>query len=251
MRISLLSSLLALAVAGSLALVSSAAAQEAVEWSYEGATGPENWAGLSPAFSACGEGSRQSPIDLAGAARRDVSSIRTAYAPSPLTLSHNGETVEVRSDLPQTLFVGSKPFTLAQMHFHSPAEHAVARRIGPLELHFVHQAADGERAVLGAIVRTGRHDPEFGRVRRALPRAAGQSSAIGTPVDLRGLLPASRRAFRYAGSLTTPPCSEGIRWLVLERPLRLSERQIEGVREVVEGNARPVQPRNGRRLTIG
>jgi carbonic anhydrase len=183
----------------SLALASTASAQESVEWSYEGATGPANWADLSPAFSACGEGSRQSPIDLGRSSRREAAPIRTAYTPSAVSLEHNGETVELRSALAQTLFVGSKPYSLVQMHFHSPAEHAVARRIGPLELHFVNQAADGERAVLGAIVRTGRHNREFGRVRRALPRAAGLTAEIEAPLDLRRLLPASRRATATRG----------------------------------------------------
>lgn len=137
------------------------------------------------------------------------------------------------------------------MHVHSPAEHSAARRIGPLELHFVHQAADGERAVLGVLVRRGRRNEAFRSVRRALPESAGETARVEAPVDLEELLPASRRAYRYAGSLTTPPCSEGIRWMVLEDPLRLSRRQIEAVRQVVEGNARPVQPRNGRRLTLG
>ena len=238
-------------LAGLLALTSTASAQDSVEWSYEGPTGPANWADLSPSFRTCGEGSRQSPIDLSDAKERRAPRIRTAYTPSAVGLEHNGETVELRSDLAQTLYVGGKAYSLVQMHFHSPAEHSVERRIGPLELHFVHQAADGERAVLGALLRRGRHNAEFRLVRRALPRSAGQAARVDVPVDLEGLLPASRRAYRYAGSLTTPPCSEGIRWMVLEDPLRLSRRQIGAVREIVEGNARPVQPRNGRRLTLG
>lgn len=251
MNLSRLTSRILVVAAGSLALASTASAQESVEWSYEGETGPAHWADLSPAFRACGEGSRQSPIDLRDATERRTAPIRTAYTPSAVGLEHNGETVELRSDLAQTLYVGAKAYSLVQMHFHSPAEHSVARRIWPLEIHFVHQAADGERAVLGALVRRGRHNDAFRLVRRALPRTAGAEARVDVPVDLEGLLPASRRAYRYAGSLTTPPCSEGIRWMVLEQPVRLSRRQIEGVRESVEGNARPVQPRNGRRLTIG
>jgi len=250
MTLTRLTSLAFIVAFGVLAFASTAYSQDSVEWSYEEPTGPANWGSLSPAFRTCGEGSRQSPIDLRDAARRRAARIRTAYTPSALIQEHNGETVEVRSDLAQTLYVGDKPYALVQFHFHSPAEHSVAGARRPLEIHFVHQAPDGERAVLGALVRVGRANAEFGLLADSFPRIAGQETRVNVPVDLRRLLPASRRAYRYAGSLTTPPCTEGIRWMVLAKPLRISERQLEALRAVVERNARPVQPRNGRRLVL-
>lgn len=242
--------LLAASLAAALAVAGSAVSQDPVEWSYEGRNGPEAWAGLSPAFAACGEGEAQSPIDLRGPRRRAAAPIVTDYVPSALTESNNGETIEVRSDRAQTLRVGGKAFGLVQFHFHAPSEHRVAGDGSPLEIHFVHQAADGERAVLGVLVEEGRRNRAFARVAASFPAQAGDSERVDVPVDLTRLLPASRRAYRYPGSLTTPPCSEGIRWMVLARPVTVSERQLDGLERIVEGNARPVQPRNGRPVVI-
>jgi carbonic anhydrase len=136
------------------------------------------------------------------------------------------------------------------LHFHSPSEHLVAGAGSPLELHFVHQAADGERAVLGALVRIGRKNMQFERVLESFPHDAGQQARVQSPVDLRQLLPATTRAYRYSGSLTTPPCTEGIRWLVLATPVQISAHQLAELRATVEGNARPVQPRNGRPIVL-
>jgi carbonic anhydrase len=239
-----------LAAATVLAFPAPGVAQESVEWSYEGTTGPANWASLSPAFRACGEGSYQSPIDLRHPVRQPAERIRISYTPSSLSELNNGETVEVRSDLAQTLFVGDTPFSLVQFHLHSPAEHPVAGSVEPLEMHFVHQAADGERAVLGVLVSVGRENAEFQLLAQSFPHSAGDQTRVEIPVDLQRLLPSSRRAYRYPGSLTTPPCTEGIRWMVLAKPIRISEHQLEQLHEIVEGNARPAQPRNSRPLVL-
>jgi carbonic anhydrase len=241
---------LALAVTAALALSGPAMGQESVEWSYEGPTGPELWGSLSPAFAACGEGSLQSPIDLRDPSRRPAPRIDTDYTPSALGELNNGETIEVRSDLAQTLSVGDKPYSLVQFHFHLPSEHLVRGDDAPVEIHFVHQAADGERAVLGALVEEGRRNAAFASLAASFPKAAGEETRVDAAVDLTELLPAARRAYRYPGSLTTPPCTEGIRWLVLARPVRISEHQLEALEEIVDGNARPVQPRHGRPLVL-
>jgi carbonic anhydrase len=240
----------AAAVASSLAAAGTALSQDPVEWSYEGRTGPDYWAGLSPAFAACGEGALQSPIDLRDARRRQAARIETGYRRTALEETNNGETIEVAPERSQELRVGARRYGLLQFHFHAPAEHVVAGEQAPLEIHFVHQAADGERAVLGVLVEEGRRNRAFARVAAAFPDAAGEQSRVDAPVDLTALLPASRRAYRYPGSLTTPPCSEGIRWMVLARPITVSAAQLRALERIVEGNARPVQPRNGRRLVL-
>ncbi len=232
------------------ALAPAASAQESVEWGYHGPTGPEFWGTLSPLFATCGEGSLQSPIDLRGARHAPAERIRTAYTPSPVGQRNNGETIEVRSDLAQTLRVGEKAFSLVQLHFHVPSEHLVAGDGAPLELHFVHQASDGERAVLGVLVRPGRRNAALEQLAAAYPEHAGEETRVAAPVDLTALMAHSPRAYRYAGSLTTPPCSEGIRWMVLARPITVSPAQLSALEEIVEGNARPVQPRNGRPLIL-
>jgi carbonic anhydrase len=226
------------------------AAQEPVLWSYEGATGPERWSSLTPAFAPCGEGSLQSPIDLRDPTLQRAARIVTYYVPSTLSELNNGETIEIRSDRRQTLQVGDKAFDLVQLHFHSPSEHRVVGDRSPLEIHFVHQAADGERAVLGALVEAGRRNRVFARLRASFPERAGAEDRVDRRVDLTRLLPASRRAYRYPGSLTTPPCTEGIRWMVLARPMTVSKRQLRALQELVEHNARPIQPRNDRPLIL-
>ena len=117
-------------------------------------------------------------------------------------------------------------------------------------MHFVHQAADGERAVLGALLDEGPRNAAFSSLAAVFPGHAGEESRVEAPVDLTDLLPAARRAYRYPGSLTTPPCTEGIRWMVLARPVRISEEQLEALEQIVEGNARPAQPRHGRSLVL-
>jgi carbonic anhydrase len=233
-----------------LAISGSALSQEPPEWSYGGSTGPAHWSSLSPAFAACGEGERQSPINLRNAHRQAGPAIRTDYTPSRLTEFHDGKTIEVSSDAPQTLNVGDTAYELAQFHFHAPSEHLRDGKAAPLELHFVHQVAGGERAVLAVLVQEGRRNRAFAQLAAAFPASAGEKTRVEASVDLTRLFPASRRAYRYAGSLTTPPCTEGIRWLVLARPITVSPRQLEQLERVVEGNARPVQPRNGRRLVL-
>lgn len=231
------------------AIAAPAAAQE-TEWDYEGERGPANWGSLDPAFSTCSTGTRQSPIRLGGADEADAERIRARYRPTRLAIENNGHTIEAVPEREQRLRIGPKRFTLAQFHFHTPSEHAVTGRRHPLEIHFVHQAADGERAVLGVFVRRGERNETFAELGR-LPRVEGAETEVEEPVNLRGLMPRRLTAFRYPGSLTTPPCSEGIRWNVAESPIELSRRQIRRVRSIIGHSARPLQPRNGRELIVG
>jgi carbonic anhydrase len=232
-----------------LALAAPAMAQE-VEWDYEGERGPANWGTLSPAFSTCSTGQAQSPIDLRGADRVVAEPIRADYRPTRLVLENNGHTVEGVPAREQRLWIGAKEFELAQFHFHTPSEHAVTGRRAPLEVHFVHQAADGERAVFGVLVRRGDRNEAFAELGR-LPRTEGTETEVDERIDLRGLMPRRLTAYRYAGSLTTPPCSEGIRWNVANSYVEMSRRQIRRMRSILGHSARPLQPRAGRRLVVG
>jgi carbonic anhydrase len=232
-----------------LVVAASAMAQEA-DWDYEGERGPANWAGLDPAFSTCSTGQRQSPIDLRGAERVEAERIRASYPSTRLTIENNGHTVEGSPEKEQTLRIGSKAFQLVQFHFHTPSEHAVTGRRYPLEIHFVHQAADGERAVFGVLVTRGDRNEAFAELGR-LPRIEGVETEVEDPVSLRGLMPRRLTAFRYAGSLTTPPCSEGLRWNVADSYVEMSRRQIRRVRSIIGPSARPLQPHLGRELIVG
>lgn len=232
-----------------LALAAPAMAQE-IEWDYEGERGPAAWGSLDPAFASCAIGLSQSPLDLRGADSRGADPIRAAYRPTRLLVENNGHTVEGVPEEEQTLRIGAKRFELVQFHFHTPSEHAVSGRRYPLEVHFVHQAQDGERAVFGVLVARGDRNEAFAELGR-LPRRAGSETEVEERVDLRGLMPRRLTAFRYAGSLTTPPCSEGIRWNVADAYVEMSRRQIRRLRTIIGHSARPLQPRNGRELIVG
>ncbi|MGH2742895.1 MAG: carbonic anhydrase [Thermoleophilaceae bacterium] len=232
-----------------LAFAAPAMAQQ-IEWDYEGERGPANWGSLDPSFSTCSTGLSQSPIDLSGADSVRAERIRASYRPTPLVVENNGYTVEGIPDEEQTLYIGDKAFRLLQFHFHAPSEHAVTGRRYPLEIHFVHQAADGERAVFGVLVKRGDRNEAFAELGR-LPRSEGDETEVEEPGDLRGLMPRRLTAFRYAGSLTTPPCSEGIRWNVADSYVEMSRRQIDSMSSILGYSARPLQPRNGRALIVG
>ena len=222
----------------------------ATDWSYEGETGPSHWASLSPDYHACGDGKRQSPINLRRADHAAAPAITMKYVASALTEHNNGHTVEVSPAGSELLLVGTKSYKLLQFHFHARSEHTVDGVRSPLEIHFVHQAADGSTAVLGVLVKLGTANAAFGRLLETLPASEGADLPVHGTLDPARLLPGSRRAYRYAGSLTTPPCKEGLRWLVLARRITISKAQLDAVRKLVHGNVRPLQPRNGRAVTL-
>jgi carbonic anhydrase len=219
------------------------------DWDYGDERGPAAWAGLDPSFSTCATGKRQSPIDLRDARETQAEPIRALYQPVALRLAHDGHTVRAHPAEPQTLRIGSKEFALAELHFHTPSEHALEGALYAAEAHFVHRADDGELAVLGILLEPGEANAAFDAL-EPLPPDAGDERT--TPaVDLRGLLPANLTAFRYAGSLTTPPCTEGVRWSVADVPVQLSEAQLGRLHEILGFSARPLQPRNERELILG
>jgi carbonic anhydrase len=224
---------------------------EAPEWSYEGATGPANWAGLSPQFATCGSGSEQSPIDLRATRERRVAPIRVDYRPSRVVEENNGETIVSEVAPGNRLRVGRRSYELVQFHLHIPSEHTVRSRRFPMELHFVHRDENGALAVLGVLLTRGERNAVYERIAAAQPRERGQRRRPAGRIDLDRLLPRSFRAYRYDGSLTTPPCSEGVRWMVLRQPVELSRSQIASYARLFERTSRPVQPRGGRAVDLG
>jgi carbonic anhydrase len=230
-----------------------AAAPHAVHWSYDTEGGPAAWSRLSPGFAACGAGRAQSPIALAGGlgaalggAAADTRAPRLAYQPSRIEALHNGHTVEVRYDPGSTLTLDGQSFSLVQLHFHHPSEHTLDGRAFPLEMHLVHRAADGHLAVLSVLVAEGAENRALAPLWAALPAASGERSAPTATVNAAEILPPERALFRYSGSLTTPPCSEGVRWMVLRSPIEMSAAQLTAFAKLFPDNHRPVQALNGR-----
>jgi carbonic anhydrase len=226
-------------------------------WHYEGAEGPEHWGSLSPKFSTCGTGRSQSPIDIANPQPGGAAAPLTLqFPPSTLTVAHhehvadginNGHTIQINYTGADTLTLGSESYGLAQYHFHGPSEHTVNGKHSPMEMHLVHKSAGGKLAVVGVLIDEGAHNKAFDPVWANLPTQKGMETHYpAVTVDVDDLLPSARRSYRYEGSLTTPPCSEGVSWIVMTTPIQLSAEQIRAFTQLIRDNNRPTQPLNGR-----
>ena len=234
--------------AGAGTLLVGAGAQAQTHWGYEGAHGPAHWGSVDPGFATCAEGRQQSPIDLAGAEQRDLSEIVFDYTPSPISILNNGHTVQVNYQPGSGIVLEGTRYELLQFHFHGRSEHTVDGAGFPMEMHLVHAEAGGALAVVGVLLDEGGVNEALAPVWRGLPEEPGPAAVVEGTVDAAGLLPEQRTTWRYAGSLTTPPCTEGVSWLVMTEPATVSGEQIEAFSAIFSGNYRPVQPRHGRGL---
>lgn len=220
-------------------------------WAYEGETGPEHWAELSPKFDKCGTGTRQTPVDLASAEAvpMGLEDIEFQYGTAAATVLNNGHTIQVNVPEGNGIVLDGVGYGLVQFHFHTPSEHTIDGASYPLELHLVHRDVNGNLAVVGVLLEKGEKNPVLGQVwGRSLPKTEGREIALKVPVDLNGLLPSDRAAYRYLGSLTTPPCSEGVKWIVMKSSITMTTRQIAAFKKIFPMNARPLQPINARSI---
>jgi len=240
---------LVMASAASMALA--AGTGHAPHWSYEGEGAPDHWMTLSSDFTTCGAGKMQSPIDLQAVNARGTAVAATQYHASPLTILNNGHTVQANFAKGSKLVSGGHEFGLVQVHFHTPSEHAISGKHYPLVAHFVHADSAGKLAVLGILFEEGQSNAELAKVIAAAPKQKqGATEVAGVKLDPNGMLPGSLNVYRYMGSLTTPPCSEGVNWHVADQPVTASKEQIAALQAIMGSNARPVQPINNR-LIVG
>jgi carbonic anhydrase len=225
------------------------AAPPPAHWTYEGEEGPEHWGELDPNYTLCADGRAQSPINLSTVQGADLTDIVFNYSPSALNIFNNGHTIQVNYDAGSSITYNETEYSLLQFHFHHPSEHTVDGESFDMELHLVHADAKGNLAVVGILINGGESDNEtLASVFANLPSEAGEPQPTELSVNASDFLPASHLYDTYSGSLTTPPCSQGVRWLVLTQPIELSEAQLESFTTLFEGNARPVQPLNNRDL---
>ena len=222
------------------------AGTQPVEWGYTGDTAPSEWASLSDHFVLCATGTCQSPIDISSPQRADLPNPRFDYSTSSINIVNNGHAIQVNCDPGSVLELDGKSFDLLQFHFHAPSEHRVGGRSFPMEMHMVHKADDGQLAVVSVLIAQGRDNPALAPVWAYLPASEGPATTVPGRVETSSLLPVSRTSYRYGGSLTTPPCSEDVQWLVLTTPVELSAAQIQAFTRIHSGNNRPVQPLYGR-----
>ncbi|GAA3610586.1 carbonic anhydrase family protein [Gibbsiella greigii] len=234
---------IAIMLAGSV----SAGAAEHAHWGYEGQEDPAHWGKLSPDFSLCETGKNQSPVDIQGALKTHHAQLKLAFQPGAQQIINNGHTLQVNVSQGNTLMLDGKTFTMQQFHFHAPSENEIDGKQFPLEAHFVYKADDGALTVLALMFQAGKANPQLAHAWNQLPATAGEPARLSTPVDIQAMIPPHANYYRFSGSLTTPPCSEGVSWLVLDKPVSASAEQIDQFRSVMHhANNRPLQPLNGR-----
>lgn len=231
-----------------MALLLSTSAFAAPHWSYEGQSAPEHWAQLTPEFTTCA-GHNQSPLDIKGTIRAELSPLVVHYLPGAKTVLNNGHTVQLDYGPGSTLEVDGQRFTLKQFHFHAPSENLIQGRSYPLEAHLVHANEQGELAVLAVMFEVGDANPVLTAAWQHLPKQGSSAAALPQPLNASGLLPHTLDYYRFSGSLTTPPCTEGVRWLVLKQPMTASQAQIDAFKALMHHpNNRPVQSVGAREI---
>lgn len=217
-------------------------------WSYSGEGAPERWGHLQSDFRVCDLGMEQSPVDLRGTTPAQLGGVEPEFRPMPLKIVHNGHTIQVNCPPGSFSTIDGQRYELVQFHFHHPSEHLLEGRRFEIELHFVHRHASGELAVLGVFMKPGARHAGLQAVWDHLPEREGPERSVGVTIDPASLLPANRTYFRYFGSLTTPPCSEGVKWTVFQEPIEVSADQVQRFARLFPVNARPVQSLNRRFL---
>jgi carbonic anhydrase len=230
-----------------LARATAAAEEGGPHWNYGKEHGPAHWAELKPEYEACGIGTHQSPIDITVTEKAKLPPVKVEYQRVPLRIVNNGHTVQVNVPPGSTLSVGDHDYTLLQFHFHAPSEEAIHGKHHPLVAHLVHKDAEGKLAVVAVLLDVGGANAGLDPVFSHLPAKEGEEATIdGVSIDPARILPAKRSYYEFEGSLTTPPCTEGVRWIVLKQPATLSKTQLEAFRSLYPKNARPTQPLHAR-----
>jgi carbonic anhydrase len=227
-------------------------AQWKTHWSYEGAAGPERWGDLDPEYAACKAGREQSPIDIRGAEKADLPALQFEYKSGPLKyLINNGYTIRVNyhdaAGSGNFLMVGGEPYHLTQFHFHRPSEEYIQGKPYDMVVHFMHEAGDGKVAGVAVLLKAGRASTTVQRIWEHMPGTESKEEEIGgVEIDPAALLPHDTAYYTYMGSLTAPPCTEGVTWFVLKSPMEISAEEIKAFDQLYPHDVRPLQPLNGR-----
>ena len=215
-------------------------------WDYAGNAGPDAWGTMQPEYSKCSTGTRQSPIDIRGGIAVDLEPIKFDYRPSAFSVIDNGHTVQVNVEPGNSITITGRRYELVQFHFHRPSEERINGRQYDMVAHLVHKDVDGRLAVVAVLLDRGSAQAIVQSVWNNLPLEKGDEVRAGTRIDLSQLLPEDKRYYTYMGSLTTPPCSEGVLWMVMKQPVPISVDQVAIFSRLYPMNARPIQQADGR-----
>lgn len=222
-------------------------ATEHIEWGYVGPNGPDHWSELSEGYSVCSKGQQESPVDLRGAIPADLGALDIKWKPMPIHVTNNGHTVQYDAPGGSSFSMMGNQYSLAQFHIHHPSEHLLNGQRFPLEVHFVHKMPDGRIGVIGVFVKEGAANPTLQKLLDSMPANTG-GTKDGPQFDPNALLPKGHGFDRYEGSLTTPPCTESVDWVVLRTPISASPAQVQQFAKLFPFNARAIQPLNRRFL---
>jgi carbonic anhydrase len=222
-------------------------ATEKSHWGYTGQIGPEHWGVLDARFAACSLGKNQSPINLTAMIEGELAPMTINYKAEGNEILNNGHSIQVNCKTGSSISVSGRTFELKQFHFHSPSENTIEGQSFPLEAHFVHADNDGNFAVIAVMYNEGKENAELAKAWAHMPANADEQSSLPENIDANLLLPVNQDYYRFNGSLTTPPCTEGVWWLVMKSSNTVSKEQIEKFTNAMRHpNNRPVQPVNAR-----
>lgn len=224
-------------------------ADDTPNWGYKGKTSPEHWGEISKEFKTCSQGENQSPIDITTqkTKKAHLGHLKTDYKASSGERVNNGHSIQVNLDDGGSIDTPSGQYEIAQFHFHTPSEERIDGITYPLVAHLVHENEDGEAAVVAVLFKIGDENPALKKIFADLPHRKAQEK-LSHNFNPDTLLPENKGYYTYGGSLTTPPCSEGVTWYILKQPVELSREQLAEFQSVFPMNARPIQPVNGRTI---
>lgn len=223
-------------------------ASGSAQWGYTGEIGPEHWAKLTPDNAACA-GKNQSPVNLTGFIEAELQPIQFSYQAGGTEILNNGHTVQVNYEKGSNIKIDDIQFNLLQFHFHAPSENHINGKSYPLEAHLVHADKEGNLAVIAVMFEEGKKNSGLESAWSKMPEQAGDKHDLKTAADANNILPANKDYYRFNGSLTTPPCSEGVRWFVMKEAASASKEQIASFEHVMHHqNNRPIQATHSRPL---
>ncbi|MBT5231850.1 MAG: carbonic anhydrase family protein [Methylococcales bacterium] len=237
---------LSLPLVAGLLFSSSVFAASGGHWGYSGENGPDNWAKLSADNAAC-NGRNQSPVNLTGFVESALVPLAMLYKAGGTEVLNNGHTVQVNYAAGSQLIVDAVTFDLKQFHFHAPSENHIDGQSFPLEAHLVHADKNGNLAIVAVMFGAGKENVALKQAWASMPKQAGEKNVLPAVLDVNGILPNMKAYYRFNGSLTTPPCSEGVRWFVMKKPMTASAAQIDALSHTLHhANNRPIQAVNAR-----
>ena len=225
------------------------ASEGGAHWGYGQESGPAHWGDLKPEYSMCKDGKNQSPINITSAVESELKDLSLEYPNTATEVINNGHTVQVNFPAGNVLKIDGKEFELKQFHFHTPSENQIDGKNFPMEAHLVHANKDGALAVIAVMIDEGKSNATLDKIINNMPKKAGDKNSLkDSKLNALDLLPKEKDYYRFSGSLTTPPCSEGVRWFVLKEPIKASKEQLVSFTNVLGKNNRPVQPLNARKV---